>query len=164
MKAFSILLPLLLALASCAAPSRPPAPPATADPAVLRQQLLDLPGASFDPEKVLTVFYPGETLFAEGAALPLPGGTAVLDPLAALILATPGVQAVAIVRAHTEISAAYDQALAQKRGELLERFFRNRGVTGERLKLIVEAAEGPPLELALAPAVQPSASSSSEEK
>lgn len=154
MKPFLFLL-LLLTLASCAPPSRPPATPAAVDPAALRQQLLELPGASINPEKELTVFYPGESLFAEGAALPLPGGTAVLDPLAALLAANPGVRVEGTVRAHKGISAAYDEALARKREELLERFFLNRGVAGDRLSLRAEAGEGPPLELTLSP-IQPS--------
>lgn len=164
MKMRSIILFLLSAsLFACAAPAPPPV---ARDPAVLRQQMAALPGATVGPDETLTVSYPGEVLFAQGAALPLPGGTDVLDPLAALLVSHSESRGRVTVRAQTGISAEYDQSLAQKRAELLGRYFRNRGIPDGRLSITAEAGDGPPLELTLeTPGNQPpSASSSSSEK
>lgn len=158
-----ILLLSAIALFACAPPS--PAPPAAVARPTLRQQLAALPGAVFEGEGELRLRYPGESLFASGAALPLPGGTAMLDPLASLLVAHPGVRGAATVRALTGVSADYDRDLAQKRAELLARYFRNRGIPAERLSLTAEAGDGAPLELILAAGDQPaSAVSSSGEK
>ena len=164
MKMRSIILLLLsVSLFACVAPAPPPV---VRDPAVLRRQMEALPGAAVGPDETLRVSYPGEVLFAQGAALPLPGGTAVLDPLAALLVSHSEARGRVTVRARTEISAEYDRSLAQKRAELLERYFRNRGIPEGRLSFTTEAGDGPPLELTLeTPGDQPpSASSSSPEK
>lgn len=145
---------LLLLLPACApTPVLPPAPPAPLPPALdgasLRLEAAALPGVSVADGEPLRLSYPGEVLFAAGAALPLPGGTALLDPLAAFLLAHPEARWTGTVRAGTGISPEYDAALAKKRQELLEAFFRNKGIAGDRLKLDVETAEGAPLELVL---------------
>lgn len=165
------LLFLPLALLACVPPPAPPPPP-VAPPdtgAALRRELAALPGAVVGEAEPLTVSYPGETLFAAGSVLPLPGGTAVLDPLAAVLAAHPELNWRGTVRARTEVSPEYDAALAGKRLELLQRYFRNKGIDGERLPLTALVAPGAPLELTLAPADQPAVpasipASSSREK
>jgi hypothetical protein len=157
MKPLLAVLPLALALALGACVPSPPPPPAAPpiDPAALRRELALLPGASVGAGEPLSLSYPGEALFAAGAALPLPGGTAVLDPLARLLVAHPQLRWTGTVRAAGGVTADYDAALAQKRLELLERYFRNRGVGGDRLTLSATAGEGAPLELTVTPAQPP---------
>lgn len=121
--------------------------PATSrvDVEVLNQQLLALPGAVVDLNS-MTVAYPGNVLFAPGAVLPFPGGMEVLEPLINWMLLSEELYGEARVRSEGH-GADYDQVLAEKRRELLERLFRNRGVTPERLKLMVDDSAGAPLEL-----------------
>jgi hypothetical protein len=91
--------------------------------------------------------YPDEVLFARGAALPLPGGPALLDPLASLLAAHPRGRWNGTVRSAGGVSPDYDLALAEKRRELLERYLRLRGVPPDLVTLAAVAGEGPPLEL-----------------
>lgn len=143
---------LLLLLPACAPAPAPPVvpPPPVLDAAALRLEAATLPGVSVADGEPLRLAYPGEVLFAAGAALPLPGGTALLDPLTNFLLAHPEARWTGRVRAAAGVSPEHAAALAQKRRELLERLFRNRGIAGERLKLVVETGEGAPLELLLA--------------
>ena len=138
---------LLAMLFACAAPGT--APRQAADPQQMRLELEALPGA-VPFELGLGVTYPGENLFSPGAALPMPGGLDVIDPLAQWLVAHPGMFAEGVVRSagHTE---AYDLKLANKRLELLTRILVNRGVAAERLLLVAEAAEGSPLEISFQP-------------
>jgi hypothetical protein len=117
------------------------------DRIALQQQLLTLPGAEVDLE-TLTVSYPGEVLFATGSVLPFPGGMEVLSPLASWILQTDAIYAEGSVRSsgHT---IDYDRTLAEKRLELLQALFKNRGVTPDRLKLSVDGSAGAALEIHL---------------
>ena len=146
-----LLFPLLLL--ACAAPP-PPAPPAAPevrlDPAALRNEAAALPGVDVAAAEPLTLSYPGAALFAEGAVLPLPGGTAVLDPLVAFLLAHPELHWAGTVRSGAAASQTYGAELAEKRLELLARFFRGRGVAAGQLQLTAEVGEGVPFELSLA--------------
>jgi len=154
-----LLLPCLLLACVPPAPPPPTAPSAIpTDPGVLRRQLAALPGAVAGAGEAPAVSYPAETLFAAGAALPLAGGLELLDPLAAVLSAHPDLQWRGTVRASGGVSAAYDALLASRRLELLQRYFRNKGIDEARLALTAEASAGPPLELV---AVQPPASSAS---
>lgn len=113
------------------------------DGEVLNQQLLELPGAVVDLN-TKTVAYPGDVLFAPGSVLPFPGGMEVLEPLMNWMLQSDEITGEARVRSSGH-SVEYDRTLAEKRRELLERVFRNRGVTSGQLRLIVDVSEGPPL-------------------
>jgi outer membrane protein OmpA-like peptidoglycan-associated protein len=117
---------------------------------VLAAQLKILPGAVVTG--TLAVAYPGEVLFARGAVLPLPGGVEMLAPLAAVLREGEGLHWQGVVRAESGVSAEYDQALAAKRAELLQRYLRGQGVTEKRLTLTVVPGPGAPLSLALQPA------------
>ena len=111
----------------------------------LQQQLLTLPGAVVDLNS-MTVAYPGDVLYAPGAALPLPGGLEVLDPLISWMLKTDGIYGEARVRS-SGYAVDYDRVLAEKRRELLERLFLNRGLNAQRLHLMVDESAGAPLEI-----------------
>jgi len=165
-----LLLPLLLLACAAPAPPPPPAAPPEAriDPAVLRSEAAALPGAVVAAEEPLTLHYPGPALFAEGAVLPLPGGTAVLDPLAAFLAAHPELLWTGTVRAGAAESPEYGAELAAKRRELLERFFHGRGVSAGQLQLSAAAGEGVPLALTLvaedqAEAASPASSSAEKQ-
>jgi len=156
-----LLLSLSLSLPACAPPPAPPQVPAAPvlDVAALRLEAGALPGVVIGAGEPLRLEYPGEILFAAGAALPLPGGTALLDPLAEFLLTHPEVSWTGTLRAETGISPEYDAALAEKRRELLERYFRNKGIAAERLKLSATAGAGAPFELVLLAPAQSMATS-----
>jgi len=138
--------PLLLFLALCSCvPGAPPSPPL--DLPALSAAAAALPGVRIDSVDPLSLSYPDEVLFARGAALPLPGGPALLDPLASLLAAHPRGRWNGTVRSAGGVSPDYDLALAEKRRELLERYLRLRGVPADLVTLAAVAAEGPPLEL-----------------
>ncbi|ALC18257.1 hypothetical protein DSOUD_3543 [Desulfuromonas soudanensis] len=141
--------PLLLffSLFACV-PAGPPAP-VPLDVAAISAAAAALPGVRIDSVDPLSLSYPGEILFARGAVLPLPGGPALLDPLAALIAAEPRSRWRGTVRSAGGESPPYDLALAEKRRELLERYLQGRGVQTGLVTLVAVAEEGPPLELTL---------------
>ncbi len=146
-------LAMLLFLSACAVPSEKP-------PELSRQAVADaLPGAVVS-EDGLTISYPGNSLFAEGSVLPLPGGMAVLEPLANLLNINRQFKVLVAVRSsgHAE---EYDKVLATKRMQLLETIFINRGLEEARLQMRALTGAGAPLELVLQPL---SAESSSGEK
>ena len=130
-------------LAGCVAATGPGS--MQVDVEVLNQQLLELPGAVVDLNS-MTVAYPGDVLFAPGAVLPFPGGMEILEPLMNWMLQSEDVFGEARVRSAGH-AADYDLILAEKRRELLERLFRNRGITSDRLQLIVDESVGAPLEI-----------------
>lgn len=143
-------LAMILLLAACAVqPEKPPE--------LSRQTVADaLPGANVS-EDGLQISYPGNNLFAEGSVLPLPGGMAVLEPLVNLLNNNRQFGVVVTVRSsgHDE---EYDKLLANKRLQLLETIFLNRGLEEERLQMNAASEAGAPLEIALQ---LPSAESSS---
>lgn len=132
---------LLVLLSACVAPG--PKQPE------LAESMRTLPGAIVSTDG-RHVEYPGESLFAEGAVLPLPGGMEMLGPLVDLMLANPGVEWTGTVRSDGP-DADYQRRLAEKRKELLTAVFRNRGLTEERLVITTEVGPGAPLELEFQP-------------
>ena len=146
---------LLLLLTACAAPRvaretvaeeavAPATPTADLD---LRGGAAALPGAEVGAGEPLIIVYPGETLFGTWAALPLAGGTGMLDPLARFLAEHGASRWQGTVRAGTGVSPEYDLQLAEKRAELLGRYFGNRGIGSDRLWLRAEAGSGPTFEL-----------------
>lgn len=135
-----------------------PAPVAVAQPTLpawvgaLQERAAALPAAqTTSAEGTLSIAYPQERLFSTGSALPLAGGAEALDPLANLLIAFPDASWDAMVQAATTQGADYDRALAQKRGELLDRYLRNRGLPAGRVHWQSTAGSGAPLELHLRP-------------
>ena len=147
------LLILAALLAACAAPApQPPAAEAPAPRAVqkdLSAEMAQLPGITVVAEEPLRGAYPGETLFAAGAVLPLPGGMEMLEPLAEFLRRHPETRWTMQVRAATEFSTDYDRSLAQTRAELLRRYFTRKGLDMQRFEFMAEAGEGAALELRL---------------
>ncbi len=142
-----LLVPLLLLLCSCA-PSRGPAPPPL-DEAALRGQLAALPGAEQVQAGPPGISYPGESLYPRLSALPKAGEAERLGALAELLRTHPAASWLGVVRAATGVSAEYDLILAQKRAELLKRYFRNQGIDEQRLAISAEAGDGAALEVRL---------------
>ena len=155
----SIALLLLLGLNACqatlpssqlASPTSPPVVKAPAWLPELRDKVATLPVIQLAADATVVAFaYPGESLFSDGAALPLAGGAEVLDPLSDLLSAFPEARWIATVRAATSNGADYDAALAQKRAELLKLYLFNRGVPAARIEWHTAAGAGAPLEFAL---------------
>jgi len=138
LKRFCLL--LILLLSACALP-----PSKEVVKQNMQQELMVLPGAVMSADR-LQVSYPDDSLFANGAVLPLPGGMAVIDPLVELLLQNKEFQATGTVRSSGH-DAEYDQLLAVKRLEILARIFQNRGLPQERLKWVAEVGTGAPFEV-----------------
>ena len=155
LRSFAVLL-LTLSLVACVPSAPKVALPERPGIDSLRLGFGDLPGAVLSAGEPLVVSYPGEVLFSAGAALPLAGGTELLDPLAERIAAYPQLFFAGRVRA-ADTPAGYGPQLAAARAELLTRYFNRRGIEASRLQLTPEAGAGPPLELELryAPASSP---------
>lgn len=163
-------LSLFLLLTACL--PQKPAPPAP-DPAAqqaerlnrLEQRLPALSGASVSRNGALRIAYHDGDLFAPGSALPFPGGREMLDPLSDLLLSMPDGGWQGTVRSSGGVNAAYDLELAQKRAELLARYFRARGLPEGVPALRAEAASGAMLELTVQlPAAPASPATSAGEK
>ncbi len=152
MRRLAVLGLLISTLCSCAAPgpiSTTVVEPASVAGEVSRQQLAALPGALLADGEPLSISYPEQVLFYRQAALPLPGGITILEPLADLLSSQSGSRWQGRVRAETGLGANYDRRLAEGRARLLQSYFQGRGVPAERLQFEAEAAAGPPLELLL---------------
>lgn len=165
MKCRALALLMVLSLSGCAPPglgSTAPLRSPSVDTAGLRREMANLPGARVGEEEPPVTSYPGEVLFAEGAAVPLAGGTALLDPLAAFMAARPDIRWQVTVRARTGQGEENDLALAAKRAELLTRYLEAKGVPAARLDVTADAAEGAPLELAPAQPARDASSSRSK--
>ncbi len=115
--------------------------------AELRNAAVALPGAEVGADEPLTIRYPGQVIFSKGAALPL-AGVGVLDPLVAFLVGHSASRWQGTVRAASGVSPEYDQQLAQKRAELLGRYFESRGLSADRLTLKAASGSGPAFELA----------------
>ena len=143
-----LVLGILLLLTACAA-SGPQA--VKLDPAQLQAQLERLPGARVSSLEPLRFSYPDQTMFGAGAVLPLPGGTALLDPLADFIRRNPSLDWRVDLQVETAYGTAYDQNLAEKRSELLATYLLSKGASLQKLHFHPEAAAGPPLIFTLTP-------------
>jgi len=135
---------LLLSACTATAPSN-----VISDSVPLLEQLAALPGARVDVEEPLRFSYPEQTMFAAAAVLPLPGGLAMLDPLAAFLRRNPGLNWRVDVRVTTAHGSDYDQNLAEKRSELLATYLLSREVALADLNFHPEAGSGQPLEFTL---------------
>lgn len=121
---------LCLALSACA-PTGGPAPEAAIDrpgtaPAAPTFSTADLSGARVEQGPPLEIAYSEGSVYLPGAVLPSPQGLGHLEGLAAWLLRNPapGWQVAIAPDGERENGAL----LAAKRLELLQRFFRNRGL------------------------------------
>jgi hypothetical protein len=140
-----LLTALLLLLTACVADS---SRTKKIDPALVLAQLAQLPGVTIESSQPPQFSYPEQTMFADGAVFPLPGGTPLLEPLALFLTSTSGSWR-ADVRAKTTYGPEYDQLLAEKRSELLATYLSKKGVDLQLVTFYPQAAEGPPLTLTL---------------
>ena len=136
---------LLLLLAACAGqPSKP-----VVDLPLLQLKAAQLPGAVVDGAPGVTISYPDERLFGVRAALPMPGGPAVLDPLARLLVEFPAAHWRGMVRCKSGLGEDYDRQLVAKRLELLQRYLSRKGVGPAAVAWQSEIGPGASLELVL---------------
>jgi len=148
---FGILIGVLL-VAGCMAPAPPqiggavetqPEPPS---PTELQQRMAEIPGGAVVgvPGRVELRFANG-TLFEREAVLPLPGGKAVLDPLAALLRDYPQAAWQLEVAADTEHGVDYNRRLAEKRSELLQKYLQRRGVATGSVEVVTGVGREEPV-------------------
>ncbi len=129
---------LLLLLTSCA----PPKPAGQLKHDQLLPQLSRLPGAVVAATEPASFSYPAEVMFGSYAVLPLPGGPKLLNPLAGFLKQNPQLLWRVDIRAQTGYGAGYDQALAEKRSELLASYLLSKGVDLKGLSFQPAAAVG----------------------
>lgn len=133
---------MMILLVSCAAPG--PQQPKF-DPALLLDQLSQLPGAQILDRDNIVFSYPNSELFAPEAVLPLPGGTRLLDPLSDFFQTHKTLTWRVDVRAETARDKGYDQLLAEKRAELLKNYLQNKGLNSAGFTFYPAAEKGHPL-------------------
>jgi hypothetical protein len=114
--------------------------------AALRAELAKLPGAQVADSEPLIVKFPAGTLFADGAVLPMPGGTGLLDALAALVKDSNLFWQLKL-RAAPGKGAAYAQSFAAQRVLVLQTYLRNSGIDLRNLQFVALAEDGVPLEM-----------------
>ncbi len=131
---------ILLALSGCAVQ------PQTSTPAT-SVKLANLPCAETSREtNAMTISYPAETLYQNGAVLPKQTGLACLEALAG------GLSSVPLSRWQATVSAeegyGFDPLqLAGKRQELLQRFFARKGIETKDWQWQTEIGQGQQLQL-----------------
>ncbi|PLY10950.1 MAG: hypothetical protein C0624_01930 [Desulfuromonas sp.] len=125
----------------------------------IQQRLAQLPGAQLLSEgELVGAVYPQGALFARRAVLPLPGGIAMLEPLATLLKEEKQRHWRVVLSAQTGQGGDYDQRLAQQRQVLMRRYLQRRGVTLEQIEFTVAPGEGSSLQLLLVAEPQESSS------
>jgi len=114
----------------------------------LPQRLGELPGSKQLEEPGLTgVAYPEGSLFARGAVLPLPGGSALLEPLVGLLKESKSQRWRIVLSARTGQGADYDQRLAEQRMVIVQRYLQNRGVALSLVDFAIDPQASVPLQL-----------------
>lgn len=108
--------------------------------------LANLPCAEISQAEVMTIGYPVESLYRNGAVLPTEAGLACLEALAnGLNGTTPGNW---LVTVSGEDGYGFDALqLADKREELLQRFFARKGVATKGWQWQVTVGQGQQLQL-----------------
>jgi hypothetical protein len=136
---------LLIFLTACSAPGGP-ATPTTAPETTPQKIVSELSAAEVTAGPPQTISYPLASLYRSGAALPDADGLNALEELAQWLNRSPESRwqgEMAVVDGDEEQSLA----LANKRIELLQRFFARQGLSPEQLTWKAEATTGPELEL-----------------
>jgi hypothetical protein len=137
----------LSTLCACAAPLGTSTPasvsPVAKAPSV---QIANLPCAEVNSSELLTISYPAETIYRNGAALPKEEGLACLEALAGWLKSVP--QSRWQVTVSGEDGHGFDPlALAGKRQELLQRFFARKGLELKNWKWQTAVGQGEQLQL-----------------
>lgn len=136
---------LLTFLTACSAPGGP-ATPTTAPDTTPQKVASELSAAEITAGPPQTISYPPASLYRSGAALPDDDGLKALEELAQWLNRSPESRwqgQLAVADGDKEQSLA----LANKRIELLQRFFARQGLSLEQLNWKAEAIPGPDLEL-----------------
>ena len=123
---------ILVLLSACAAQQPGTAPVGSAGPQVKPSdvKVTDFPCPQIATAEGLQVKYPGESLYRSGAAFPIQDGLTCLQALAGWLKTIPGTQLLFTVSG--EEGHEFDAlALAAKRQELLQRYFKRQGVNVE---------------------------------
>ena len=109
-------------------------------------QVANLPCAEINSTGVMTISYPAETIYRNGAALPKEEGLACLEVLADWLKSVP--QSHWQVTVSGEDGYGFDPlALAGKRQELLQRFFARKGLELQDWEWQSEAGQSEQLQL-----------------
>ena len=87
-------------------------------------------------------------MFAQGSVLPMPGGSALMDGLAAL-LKRSGRAWQLTLRAETGLGQDYDTELAAKRALVLETYLKSAGLNMGTISLASMTDSGAPFSLQL---------------
>lgn len=146
----------LINLSACAPPPGTPLTPATVatktGPAgasatpVLPKRLSERPCALVEAGPPLVIRYAADSLYRPAAVLPTEAGLSCLEDLAVWLKSVAGDQWQATVSAEEGYGFA-PQALAEKRRELLERFFVRRGLAAQSWAWQIGSEPGAQLEL-----------------
>lgn len=115
---------LLSMLAACAAPQKAVKPVKQEAPAV---PAADLDCAEIVQNDPLLLSYPAGSIYQSSAVLPKVEGMACLDKLSAWLMRIPQKRWQVVVKGEPD-TAFEPQALANKRLELLQRFFLRKGL------------------------------------
>lgn len=147
MRTFCLLLICFL-LAACAPVSSqaPILEEVGMSPQELRTELAKIAGAQIAEGDSLVVSFPVGTLFATGSVLPMPGGIAPLDALAA-VMKQSGLSWSLVVRAVSGEGELYDSELAATRAKTLRTYFKKSGLKAQKISITARAGSGAPLEL-----------------
>lgn len=135
---------LLLLLVSCAPATT--VRQANSEKQVNSEKLLvplsQLPGVVASATEPLSFSYPEQVMFGTHAVLPMPGGPKLVNPLAQFLKQNPQLSWQVDIRVRTIYGVAYDQALAEKRSELLASYLLSKGVNLQNLHFQPTAAAG----------------------
>lgn len=133
----------------CACAAQTGAPTTATTPAVAKApaiQLADLPCAEINSTDSITIRYPVETIYRNGAALPKEEGLACLEVLSDWLKGVS--QSRWQVTVSGEAGHGFDPlALAAKRQELLQRFFARKGLELKNWQWQTVAGQGEQLQL-----------------
>lgn len=125
--------------------SKPSSPGAKAAPSI---EVPVLPCAEVVRTDAVTIRYEGEKIYHGGSVLPSDEGLVCLEALADWLKGAP--QSRWQVTSAGEADLGFDpQALADKRQELLQRFFARRGLQEQTMEWLTLAGQGPQLQLRL---------------
>lgn len=114
--------------------------------AQLREAFTALPGVQVPESEPLRVLFPAGVLFAQGAVLPMPGGSGMLDRIAGL-LKDSNLSWRLILRAASGEGAEYDESLAAARAKVLKTYFNDVGLNSRMIAFQAVAEAGPLLEM-----------------
>ena len=108
--------------------------------------MTDLPCAEINATEGLQISYPGESLYRSGAAFPTREGLTCLNALAGWLKTSPGTQLLFTVSG--EEGHEFDAlALAAKRQELLQRYFKRQGINVDGWQWTTEKAAAVQLQI-----------------